>query len=498
MLDTFRDLYHRITTGGSTQEQAIQSGIWVAGINVSDRILQILNILILARLLSPNAFGLFGIALLVVAALRKMSQLGFDQALIQLEKENIDSYLSTLWVMKIVRGAVIFGFAFVVAPYLATFFGEPQAERLIRVIGITPLILSLQNPAVVYFRKDLNFDKEFVYQVGSSLLKLVVATVMALVFRSVWALVAGIVAANFAKLVLSYGIHEYRPSIEFNWEYGKEMFDFGKWIFASSILVFLYGQGDDAFVGWFFTATSLGFYQIAYRFSNAPATEVTHVISRVAFPAFSKVQTNIAKLREGYFRTVELSTIIAFPMAAGIIAVTPQFVPIVLGSQWQPVIPIMQLLAIWGALRSFGASIGPVYKSLGRPDVEVKLQAIQTAIIVIGIYPAATNFGLLGVAGVIIVSSITVLPMHLSLVSSFIEADITSITALVIHPVLGSTALFGVVWAIGRYGVPLKGAGKLAALIAVGVVVYLSYMAFIAKATDYDPYTIFREIFESI
>lgn len=498
VFDWLRVMYTRLTAGGSTEAQAVQSGVWVAAINVGDRLLQLLKVIILARLLSPEAFGLLGIALVTIAGLRKFSNLGFDEALIQHEEENVDAYLNTAWLIKITRGVVIAGIAFLTAPTLAGFFGESQAEPLIQLLGLTPLILGVQNPGVMYFRKHLNFHREFVYQVGGRLIDLLVAVVIALVFQSVWALPAGIVAMNLVKAAFSYGIHEYRPRIEFDLELGREMFGFGKWMFASSILVFIYGQGDDAFVGWFFPATSLGFYQIAYRLSNAPATEVTQIISRVAFPTFSKVQADISKLRKGYFRTVELSTIVAFPMAAGIAAVTPQFVPIVLGPQWQPVIPIMQLLAVWGALRSFGASVGPVYRSLGRPDVEVKLQAIQTAVVAISIYPAATKFGLLGVVGVVIASSITVLPMHLHFISSFIKDEIKSIAVLVLHPLLGSIVLFGVVQAIASYGFLVQGVWKLAVLIAIGIMVYLSYMAFIAEVTEYDPHTVFRRIYESI
>ncbi|UOO95163.1 lipopolysaccharide biosynthesis protein [Halococcus dombrowskii] len=434
MLELLRSLYQRLTAGGSTMEQAVQSGIWVAGINVGDRILQMLKVVILARLLSPEAFGLLGIALLVIAALRQFSRLGFDEALIQHENEDVDAYLDTAWAMKIIRGFVITVVAFLAAPYLAVIFGEPQAEPLIRVAGVSPLILGLQNPAVMYFQKGLNFHREFAYQVGGRLVDLIVAAAVALVYRSVWALIAGIIAMNLMKFVLSYFIHEYRPNIEFNVEYAKEMFGFGKWMFASAILVFLYGQGDDAFVGWFFAASALGIYQLAYRFSNAPATEVTHVISRVAFPALSKVQDDSEKLRKGFLRTIQLSVTVAFPMAAGIVAVAPQFVLVFLGDQWSPAISVMQMLAVWGGVRAFGASVGPVYKSIGRPDLEARIQALKVLILVITIYPAARAFGVNGVAAVIVGNSFFTLPIHLYYVLPVVQARLGEVLELIAYP----------------------------------------------------------------
>ena len=486
MIKSLRTVYERLTSGGSTEEQAIQSGVWVAGINVSERVLQLLKIIILARLLSPAAFGLLGIALLAIAALRQFSNLGFDAALIQHEDEDVNAYLNTAWVMKIARGFLIAASAFFAAPYLAVLFGEPEAKPLIQVIGVSPLVLGLQNPAVVYFRKNLNFHREFVYQVGGRVADLVVAVIIALIFGTVWALVAGIIAMNLVKFVLSYIIHGYRPSVEFDFDYGKEMFGFGKWLFASSILVFLYGQGDDVFVGWFFTATSLGFYQMAYRFSNAPATEVTDVISRVAFPAFSKVQGDTDRLREGYYRSVNMSTVIAFPMAAGIAAVAPQFVRAVLGSEWNSIVPLMQVLAIWGGLRAFGANIGPVFKAVGKPNVEFWIQFIKVLIIAVTIYPAAELLGVIGVASVIVGSSFITHPIAIYLVLSTIEGSSIELLRLIFYPFVGSISMAFIVLSVDKYAIDSIGIIELLTLVLIGILTYIVLMVVIDRATQYE------------
>jgi len=498
VLELLRSIYERLTAGGSTAEQAVQSGIWVTGINVGDRVLQLLKVVILARLLSPAAFGLLGIALLAIAALRQFSKLGFDEALIQHEDEDVDEYLNTAWIMKIIRGAIIVIIAFLAAPYLAVFFGEPQAEPLIRAIGFSPLILGLQNPAVMYFRKNLNFHREFVYQVGGRLVDLVVAAAIAFASGSVWALAAGIIAMNLVKLVISYGIHEYRPRIEFNLEYAKEMFGFGKWMLLSAILVFLYRQGDDAFVGWFFTASALGFYQIGYRFSNAPATEVTQIISRVAFPAFSKVQDDVDRLRAGYFRAVQLSTTVGFPMAAGIAAVTPQFVQVVLGNQWGPMIPLMQVLAVAAGLRVFAANSGAVFKAVGRPDLDVRLQAFKTATIALAIFPAAEHFGVPGVAFVILGSAIIMQPLLVYILLPLIEATVTELIRQLIYPLLGSVLMFLFVAGIDKYVLTQTGLFEMIALIGAGVISYTLIMLVAERYTELEFLQLFRSIKQAI
>ncbi|WP_281194379.1 lipopolysaccharide biosynthesis protein [Halorubrum sp. F4] len=496
MLDWLRAIYDRLTAGGSTEAQAVQSGVWVTAINVGDRVLQLLKVIILARLLSPEAFGLLGIALVAIAALQQFSNLGFEEALIHHEEENVDVYLNTAWVIKIIRGAVIFIIAFLTAPSLAAFFGEPQAEPLIQLLGFTPLILGVQNPAVMYFRKHLNFHREFVYQVGGRLIDLLVAVTIAVVFQSVWALPAGIVAMNLAKAAISYGIHEYRPRIEFDLELGRDMFDFGKWMFVSSILVFITGQGDDAFVGWYFTATTLGFYQIAYRISNAPATEVTSVISRVAFPAFSKVQNDTVRLREGYLRTLQLGTVISFPMAAGIAAVAPYFVHVAFGNEWRPMVPLIQVLAIWGGIRSFGATVGPIYKSIGRPDIEVKLQATKVIIGSVSIFPVAEYFGVTGVATLLVCLPLLTNPIHQYMLMTILETDIRTLLKPAVYPFIGSVLMYIAVTRVS--GLVSMNALSLTLLIAIGVIIYSSVIYIIDILTDYEMRILLKDVSESI
>lgn len=493
-----RTIYMRLTADGSTEEQAIRSGIWVLGINIGDRGLQLVKVIILARLLSPAAFGLIGIALLTITAFRQFSQLGFDQALIHHQNENVDEYLNTAWVIKIIRGIIIALVAFLISPLLAILFSEPQAKPLIRVLGILPLILGLQNPAVVYFQKNLNFHKEFVYQVGSRVVDLCVAIIFALIYQNVWALVAGLIASNATMCMISYAIHKYRPSVSFNMEYGKEMFGFGKWLLISGFLIFLYGQGDDAFVGWYFGATALGLYQLAYQFSNAPATEITQVISRVAFPTFSKVQENKEQLRNGYFRVIQLSTLIAFPVAAGIIAVASQFVYVFLGEQWAPTIVLIQGLAIWGGLRALGANVGPVFKAVGRPDIETKLQAIKVAIIALTIYPASEYFGLIGVVYVIVGNTIITHPLSYYLVLNIIGESVYRFILQFIYPLFASSLMLLIVVGTDELLFSTHGIIPFILLVITGVITYVLVIFGLQRFSAYDLTPLYSTIRDAV
>lgn len=155
-------------------------------------------------------------------------------------------------------------------------------------------------------------------------------------------------------------------------------------------------------VGWALSATALGSYQLAYRLSNAPATEITNVISSVMFHAYSQLQDDPDRLRKAFLRILKLVTFISFPVAIGIVAVAPMFIRAFLGPDWMPMTTVMQILAIWGLMRSFASTSDPVRKAICRPDYVTKLGIIKVALLAVFIYPVTTQYGIEGTAFLLI------------------------------------------------------------------------------------------------
>jgi len=222
-------------------------------------------------------------------------------------------------------------------------------------------------------------------------------------------LVLGQLAGSFVKLILSYFVHPYRPRINFSPEKVKELFVFGKWILSSNILAFLLTHGDDIFVGKYLGASSLGFYQMAYRISNMPATEITHVISQVTFPAYSKLQNNLPKLRAAYLKVLQLTAFLSFPLAGLIFIIAPDFIKIFLGDKWLPMLPAMQILSIYGVIRSINSTVGTFFLGIGRPEILPKITIYQIMFIAIIIFPLTKMKGVFGTSIAITIPYIAVM-----------------------------------------------------------------------------------------
>jgi len=390
----------------SLSQRVIRSGFWVFSLRITERAFSLIRLIILARILAPHDFGLMGIAMLTMATLETFSQTGFQAALIQ-KKENTELYLDAAWTIMIIRGLILFTILYFIAPYAAIFFKSPQAKPIIRIIGFSILFHAFTNIGLIYFRKELEFNKQFIYQLSGTLADFIVAVSAVLILRNVWALVFGLLAGNFARFVVSYLIHPYRPHLSSDLGKAKELFGFGKWILGSSILVFLITQGDDIFVGKLLGATALGFYQLAYRISNMPATEITHVISQVTFPAYSKLQDNIPKLREAYLKVLQVTAFLSFPIAGLIFVLAPDFTKIFLGEKWMPMVPAMQVLVLAGLIRSIMATTGPVFEAVGKPEIATKWQVVRLIALGASIYPLTSLWEILGASVAVFLSNLT-------------------------------------------------------------------------------------------
>ncbi len=198
----FENIIRRIKTpGNGLSQRTVRGGFWAFLLRIVQQIFSLARLVILARLLAPHDFGLMGIALLTMSTLETFSQTGFQQALIQ-KKATIASYLDAVWTVLIIRGFVLFGILYFAAPLAASFFDVPEAKAIIQVIGLSVLFQAFTNIGVIYFQKELEFNKEFIYQSAGTLADFSVAILGVLILRNVWALVFGLLAGNAVRCIV--------------------------------------------------------------------------------------------------------------------------------------------------------------------------------------------------------------------------------------------------------------------------------------------------------
>lgn len=412
------------------------SAIWLFLFQISDNVLGFIRLLILARLLSPADFGLVAIAWLVLQTIGAFTQTGIHQTLIH--KQNIEKYLDTAWTFLLIRGFALYGLVYLFSGLLGSFFNSPDAVAIIKVVSFTMVLDGFVNIGVVLFQKNLTFNKQFVFQLSANFIDFIVALTMAFILKNVWALVYGALASSLARIVLSYILSSYRPKFAFNFEAFKEMNNYGKWIAGSNVLQFIYSQGDDLLVGKLLGPTALGFYQLAYRISNLPATQITHIISAVLFPAYSNIQTDKERISKIYLSVLQVISFLSFFVGTIIICFAHDFTLLFLGEKWLPMVFSMQLLTLWGVMRSIGATTGPVWQALGTPKTVTKIQTLQTIILIAVIFPLTIKGGINGTSLAVVISALIPNIIAIYQISKTIESKLYVVLTELFYPLLAS------------------------------------------------------------
>ena len=407
----------------SLTKQVVKGGFWITFLKVVTKGLSVIRTIILANLLDPKHFGIMGVVLLSIAFLYRFSQTGVGLVLVH-KKDDVEEYMGTTFILNVARGAVIFCMLFFGSGLLAKFFDNPGITIYLQVAAFSPLILAFLSPRTVYLDKKLQFQNRFILEASATFCDIAVSITCALIFRNAWALILGLLAGDITRAIVSYFLYPWKIRPSFDSKQALELFHFGKWIFINGILMFAISQGADVIAGKVLGLTALGLYQMAYRLTNMVASEVYQIFNQVTFPAYAKLQDDTPRLRNAFLRVVQLVSIVSLPVTIVIIAFSPDFTRLFFGDNWLAMIPAMQILANISLFSALGAAIGPLFLSVGRPDIPTKLQFVNLGLLVIFLYPLTVKFNITGTAMAIFITYVALVPIRVGIVLKILKCRV--------------------------------------------------------------------------
>jgi len=367
----------------------------MSGVRGVTRGLGFLKIVVLARVLSPLQFGIFGIASLVLSLLETLTETGINIVLIQ-SKGELSEYINSAWVVSIIRGIVITSLLIISSPFIASFFHTPDAVGILLFISLVPFVRGFINPAEVKFQKELKFHLQFWFQSGLLLIDALTTIMFVLVTHSVYSLVWGMLVSAVFEVILSLMFIKPSPRFAIDKGYFKEIFHKGSWVTAYTIFNYIAENADNAVVGRVMGATPLGFYQIAYKISILPITEISDVISSVVFPVYTKIVEEVERLRAAFLKTIITVFVCSLIIGIIIFLFPTEIVSILLGSEWLSIIPVLKILLIYGVLRTIAGPASALFLSLGKQNYVSAMVFVRFIVLIVAIYPLVHMFGLIG------------------------------------------------------------------------------------------------------
>lgn len=392
--------------------RALKGISWMGVLRVSTRSITFLRIAILARILSPSQFGVFGVASLVLALLEILTETGINIFLIQ-QKDDIKKYLSSAWIVSIVRGCLIAIVLILSAPYVVNFFHSPESYPVIILIAFVPFIRGFINPSIIKIQKEIEFKKEFYLRLIIFTVDALVAIIFAFITKSTESFAYGLIVSAILEVTLSFIFFKPLPSLSFDLEKIKLIIRRGWWVTLTGIFSYSAENGDNIVVGRLLNTSSLGIYQVAYKFSTLPISEITDVVNKVVFPVYSKFSEDKDRLWKAFIKVSLTSSVLAVFLGAFIFLFAEQIIFLLLGSLWMEAVPVVKILAFYGVLRTIFGNFSPVFLAMHRQDIVAKMTSFRVSALLITIVPFINMYGLIGAALSVLISILVEIPIVL-------------------------------------------------------------------------------------
>ncbi len=381
-----------------------KSLIWTFGDQIVTQIVFVLFGIFLARILSPAVFGVVGMVTMFTNFAALFIDMGFGVALIQKKEADNEHFSSVFW-LNLGIGCFLYLLFFFLAPLFSIFFHQPQLTILVRVICLSFIISSLTSVQSNLLVRELKFKQKVLFNWISVILGYSVAFFLALNGYGVWAVVWMTLVTATSNSLLYWISSDWRPSFLFNKNKIKELSKFGFNVLGDTSVNYWSRNFDNFIIGRVLGSTQLGLYTRAYSLMLLPLRNISSVITKVMFPAFSKKQDDVASIKRHYLQIIKYISLVTFPAMIGLSLVSREFVLLFFGKNWIGMIPVLAILSLVGAVQSIFSLNGMIYNSLGKAHIAFKVSLLVNVVLIIA-FTIGVNFGIVGMAWSYLIASV--------------------------------------------------------------------------------------------
>jgi len=302
------------------KEKTLSGLFWNMSERVGLRLVQFLPTILLARLLSPDEFGLMGMLVIFTLLAEVFLDSGFGAALIQKKDADFTDECSIFY-FNIFVGMVIVALLFFAAPWIAAFYNQPALIAMTRWLSLDILLKSFTLIQTTLLTRQLDFKTQIKANLSATLLGGAAGVAAAYAGWGAWSLVAQTLASSAIRAVAMWRMSAWRPALVFSLASLKSMFTFGSNMLFSSLLATFFDNFYQVFIGKYFSAASLGYYTRANSLKRIVMDTTSDTLGRVLYPALSSVQNDVERLRRAYRKTILLSVFVHFPLMFGLAVV---------------------------------------------------------------------------------------------------------------------------------------------------------------------------------
>jgi PST family polysaccharide transporter len=410
-----RDEAYEGSSGGGLGARARHAAVWAVLDKWVTRVVTTIVFIILARLLTPQDFGIVALALVVRNVLSVFIDQGFTESIVQTPQLG-QRYANTAFWTAIATGLFLTLGTIGLAPIIAgEVLGDASVAPLLQVLAVSMMLTAVSSTQSALLQRDLAFRELAIRRVIAQLVAGVAAVTAALLGAGAWSIVIQTVLQGAIGAAILWHYSDWRPTLEFHLGTLRSLSVFGISMVGIDVLIVIQQQADNFLVGRSLGAAALGIYALAFRFYFVVVDVTMSSMSSVALSTFARVQRDLAATRRVFFSATRLTTLLALPIFAGMTVVAPEMVSVLVGDTWDAAAPVLRALSPSGLILCLTYLDRSLIVALGRPRLALGVTAIGVALRLVG-YVVGVQFGVVGVAVGLSVTSIIYWPFRLMVV----------------------------------------------------------------------------------
>lgn len=359
---------------------------WSGITEVAAKLIAPVTNMVLARLLTPEAFGVVATLTMVVSFAEIFTDAGFQKYLVQhqfRDEKDLDEGTNVAFWTNLTFSMLIWLVIACFATPIVRLVGSEGYEPAVIVMCAQIPLLAFSSIQMARFRRDFDFKSLFVVRMATSAVPLVVTVPLALIFRSYWALVAGTLARDLLNAVILTSKSKWKPKFGYSVARLKEMLSFSMWTIIENVSIWLTSYAGIFVISAYYTDHYLGLYKTTMSTVNSFMTIITAATTPVLFSALSRCQEDNEAYQDVFFRFQRMVAMLVFPLGFGICAYRQLATSILLGSQWMETAGFLGLWSLTSALSIiFNNYNSEVFRSKGRPKLSVLVQALHLAVMI--------------------------------------------------------------------------------------------------------------------
>ena len=455
----------------NSNKKSVLSGVfWKFAERVGAQAVSLIVSIVLARLLAPSEYGAISLVMVFITIANVFVTSGFGTALIQ-KKDADDIDFSTVFYFSLIFTTLLYVIMFFSAEFIADFYEMPILKPVFRVLSLSIVIMGINSVQQAYVSREMIFKKFFYATIIGTIISAVVGITLAYHGFGVWALVAQTLTNNVIDTIVLQLTIQWRPIKAFSLNRLKMLFTYGWKLLVQSVVLQLYSSLRSLIIGKIYTPADLAFYTKGNQFPDLISTNIDSAINTALFPAMSKEQESIERVKMMARKTTQVTSYVMNPILIGFASVAESFITLLLTEKWLPCVPYLRICCIALLFRPPQTAILQAIKAVGRSDSVLKVD-FPIRIVALALLLVSIRFGIiyLALSEVLITVFGTVLYVIMS--HKIINYGAREVCADFLINTSLAMVMGIITWAVGKI-LPLSSIAVLPIQVVVGVIVYL-------------------------